>query len=386
MVRPRPVETLDNARTLAPVLRERAAEIEEARRVPLDLVDELVGAGCFRMWVPRRFGGDEASLTDGLRVIEELSRADASTGWVVMIGASSSVALGMGGEARLEKVYSTGPDTIAGGVFAPKGKAVLVDGGYRVTGQWPFASGCQHSSWLGVSAVVVEDGAPVLTGDGRPEVVGVLLPAADVEIVDTWRVSGLRGTGSHDLRLTDALCADDMCAPGFDRPVGQGSPIYRIPLFGQFSIWVAVVALGIAEGALDDVEELARGGKQPTFSPRRLAQDVLFQHALGRADTTLRAARSLLYDDAERAWDKAMRGEAFGALGIARLQAGGAEVTAKAVEVVDAAYGAGGGTSLYEASSLQRRLRDIRAVTQHAAVSSSAFRAVGALLSGEPVI
>lgn len=378
--------TLDSVRELAPEIAKRAEEIEAARRVPLDLLDDLIAAGCFRMVAPARYGGSELSPRQLYEVIEELSRADGSTGWTVMIGATTPLVMSFLPEPTFARIYADGPDVIGGGTLAPKGGLVAVDGGYRVTGQWPFASGCQHCSWLVVHGMVIRDGAPVLLPNGVPEMRVAAFPADEVEIVDTWHVAGLKGTGSHDLKVAGAFCPDERTAQLFGGAPAVESRFFRIPALGVLGNSVAAVAVGIAGAALDDVAGLAGGGKRPAFTPnRRLAESPVFQARLGEAEATLRAARALLYSEADAAWEKAAAGGSFDLLDRARLRATAPQVTALAVQVVDAAYAAGGGSSLYESSPLQRRLRDIHALTQHAGVSTDFYAVTGALLAGEDV-
>lgn len=378
--------TLERARQLAPEIAKRADEIEAGRRVPLDLLDDLVAAGCFRMLVPRRFGGSELPLGDALAVIEELSRADAATGWTVMIGATTPAVLSFLPLPTFEQLYAAGPDVIGGGTLAPKGRLVAEDGGYRVTGQWPFASGCQHCSSLAVHGVVVRDGAPAMLPNGMPEMRVALFPAGEVEIVDTWHVSGLRGTGSHDLKVDGLFCPEERTGRLFGGTPCVDTQVTRLPALGLLGTAVGAVAVGIAAGAVDDIVSLAGGGKRPAFQPnRRLAESPLFQAKLGEADATLRAARGLLHAEADAAWARAAGDQPPTVLDRARMRATGPKVTSLAVEVVDAAYAAGGGTSLYDSSPLQRRLRDIRALTQHAGVSADFFGVVGALMVGEDV-
>jgi alkylation response protein AidB-like acyl-CoA dehydrogenase len=378
--------TLDRVRELAAEIAKRGDEIEAARRVPLDLLDDLIAAGCFRMLLPQRYGGSELSPREAFEVIEELSRADASTGWTVMIGGTTPPVLSYLPEPTYAAIYADGPDVIGGGTLAPKGRLVAVDGGYRVTGQWPFASGCQHCSWLAVHGMVVRDGAPVMGPNGTPQMRLAAFPADQVEIVDTWHVAGLKGTGSHDVKLDDAFCPDERTAQLFGGSPSVDCRLSRVPLLGILGNAIAAVAVGIAGAALDDIAGLAGGGKRPAFTPnRRLAESPVFQARLGEADATLRAARALLYSEVDAAWERACAGDTFELLDRGRLRAGAARVTSLAVQVVDFAYTAAAGSAVYESSPLQRRLRDIHTLTQHAGVSTDFFTVTGALLAGEEV-
>jgi len=189
--------TLEAVAALAPVIEARSEEIERGRRVPPNLVEELTAAGCFRTLVPRSHGGAELDLPADMRVIEGLARADGSIGWTVTIGHEAPVLLGKLPRQAFDAIYADGPDVILAGTFNPTGVAAPVDGGFRVTGQWSFASGCQHAHWF-VAHCIVDDGR-------QPPIRMMVLPAIDVEIKDTWSVSGLCGTGSHDFVVNDVF-------------------------------------------------------------------------------------------------------------------------------------------------------------------------------------
>jgi alkylation response protein AidB-like acyl-CoA dehydrogenase len=196
-------------------------------------------------------------------------------------------------------------------------------------------------------------------------------------------VAGLQGTGSHDIRLRDAYCPAERTFNLFGgTPTIEGAA-FAFPPLAQLALHVAAVAIGIGQGALDDICELATGGKQRVLAPRRLAESAVFQDALGQADTTLRGARALLHADAEAAWARASCGDSFAPLDRARLRATASQAASLATQVVDAAYTAGGGTVVYESSPLQRRLRDIHALTQHVSMGREVFALVGTLLAGQ---
>jgi indole-3-acetate monooxygenase len=367
--------TLEAVAALAPVIGARTEEIERGRRVPPDLVDELTAAGCFRMLVPRSHGGTELALPAEMRVIEELARADGSVGWTAMIGCLAPVLLGKLPRETLDAMYAEGPDVILGGTFKPSGMATPVDGGFRVTGQWSFASGCQHCHWF-IAHCIVDDGR-------EPPIRMMVLPPADVEIKDTWSVAGLCGTGSHDFVVNDAFVASERSFVLWDEPC-LDVPVLRIPELSLSSLAFGAVAVGIAHGALGEVTSLATG-KVPLFSDGTLASNPLFQNQLADADARLRGARALLYGDAETAWATAVAATPFTPDHRARIRATNTWVTRTAASVVDMAYTAGGGSSLYSSSPLQRRLRDIHALTQHFAVKPDTFTKAGAVMAGQDV-
>lgn len=367
--------TLEAVAALAPAITARSEEIERGRRVPPDLVDALITAGCFRMLVPRSHGGTELDLPAQMRVIEELARADASVGWTVMIGCDAPVVLGLLPRATFDAVYAAGPDVILAGTFNPTGVATPTDGGFRVNGRWSFASGCQHCHWF-IAHCVVDDGA-------TPSVRMMVLAPGDVEIVDTWSVSGLRGTGSHDFVVDDVFVPAERTFALDGAPCLDG-PLHRIPELSLSTLNFASVAVGIARGALEGILALARN-KVPAFGATTLAANPLFQHQLGEADARLRGARALLDADAGAAWATAVDGAPFTPEHRARIRGTATWATWTAAAVVDMAYTAGGMTSNDAASPLQRRLRDIRALTQHFAVKLDTYTMAGAVLAGQDI-
>lgn len=368
--------TLDATLALAPTITDRAAEIEAAGDLPDDLVDELSAAGCFRVLLPRSHGGIGGDLPFAMQTVETLSRADASVGWTVMIGSGSWCDLAGLPRETFDALYADGADVIIGGAFNPTGSATAVDGGYRVNGRWAFASGCHHCTWLFGNCVEEHD------GDHRLRT--VVFAPDQIEIEDTWHVSGLRGTGSHHFRADDVRVAAARTFVTLAEEPCLDEPIVRIPPPALFALEIAAVAIGTAQGALDDILTLATD-KVPLLAGAPLAGNPLFQFDLATADTELRAARQLLYQDAEGAWATAVEGSLFTPHQRARIRAAAAWATSRAAAVVDTAYRAGGGTSLYVDSALQRRLRDIHAVTQHFLVKPDTLTTAGAVLAGQDV-
>jgi indole-3-acetate monooxygenase len=365
---------------LAPVIAARAGEIEAARRLPPDLVTELTAAGCFGMLRPRSHGGAGVDLATSMRVYEALSRADASVGWTVAIGAGCWLDVVGLPRSTFDAVFADDPDVKVGGGIAPAGVAVPADGGYRVTGRWAFVSGCQHCDWIYGNCI--EEGA---SGNGdMPPLRIALFQAGEVEIEDTWSVSGLCGTGSHDVVAENVFVPADRSFALLSAEPCLDDPLVRIPLPSPYVLQMASGALGIAQGALDDILALATD-KVPLFAGASLAANALFQNQLGEADARLRAARALLYASAAEAWATALARDPFTPEHRARIRASGVWAADTAAAVVDMAYRAGGGSSLYRSSPLQRRFRDVHALTQHFLVKLDSLTTVGAVMAGQEV-
>ncbi len=341
----------------------------------------MAEAGLFRMCVPQVFGGAEVDAATMVEAIEEIAKADGSAGWCVMIGATSGLVSAYLPEAAAREVYAQRPQVVTGGVFAPYGKASVVAGGYRVTGRWPFASGCEHCTWLMGGSVVLDHGRPSLLPSGQPDSRMMLFPAADVEIIDTWTVSGLRGTGSHDIAVTDLFVPEARSVSLItDRPCQPG-PLYTFPVFGLLALGIAGVGLGIARSAIDELVRLA-AAKTPTSSRKRLGDRAIIQMHVAEAEALLRAARAFLFDAIDDAWHAA---QGVGAISVeqrALLRLAATHAATSAAKVVDLMYNAGGGSSIYATNALQRQFRDIHVVTQHMMVAQPTYELTGRIFLG----
>jgi alkylation response protein AidB-like acyl-CoA dehydrogenase len=375
-------KALTTVAELAPMLSSRADEIERNRQVPNEVIARLTEAGFLRMLAPHRHGGDELPLETVLQVIEGLARADGSTGWLMGQVGLAQLLFACFPEAAQEEIYAEGPDVYGAGAVAPKGRAAHSADGWRVNGQWPFATGIPHARWVYLNCLVVDGRTPQVAPGGVPLTRMVLVPATDLSVEDTWHVMGLRGTASHDVRAAAVLCPGHR---GFtlsgDGPDVQRA-IFSIALAG---LLIAAVGLGVAQGALDEVAELAATGRRRAFGRAAMSDSPVFQDRLGEAHMRLRAARALLAQEARDAWAVVISGGTAAPLDRACLRATAAQVTALAADAVHAAHALAGGTAVYERSPLQRRLRDIHTATQHFVNGRDFYATVGALLAGAEV-
>lgn len=373
-------ELIERTRSVLPAVRAAAERTEQGRRVPPEVVAELTAAGAFRVCLPASLGGEESHPATLVRLVEEVARADGSTGWCVAIGATSSLAAAYLPEHAAHEIYGTDASAVTGGVFAPRGRARITDDGYVASGRWPFSSGVDHCSWLMGGCVVMDGEQPRMLPDGVPETRMVLFPRAEALVHDTWHVSGLRGTGSHDIEVEGlSVPRDYSVSLTHDAPREQG-PLYRFPVFGVLAVGIASVSLGIARDAIDELVRLA-GGKTPVGARRSLAQRSTVQAEVARAEAELGAARAFLFYAIDEGWSEALAGE----ISIARraqLRLACTQATTGAARAVDRMYNAGGGTSIYETSRLQRAFRDVHAATQHVMVSPAIWELIGRLLLG----
>jgi alkylation response protein AidB-like acyl-CoA dehydrogenase len=366
------------ARVAAEEIAPLSARIEAERRLPPEAVASLVRAGVFKLLVPRAYGGAEAHPATFVAAVEAVARGDGSAGWCTMIGATSGLMSVHLDEDLAREIYGR-DDAVTCGVFAPMGRAVATTDGYRVSGRWPFASGCEHSSWrMGGAIVMGEAGPSELLPSGAPDVRSVIFRADETRVIDTWDTSGLRGTGSHDLEVTDVVVPR---ARTFSLITGTPKHAgYTLPFFGVLAAGVAAVGLGIARASIDAFVVMAKT-KKPPGSKRTIAERELVQLEVAKAEARLGSARAFLFEATEEA--AAALGDASAQLTArARLRLAASHAAVESAAVTALMYEAGGGSAIYSKSPLQRHFRDAHVVTHHVMVSKTASMLAGRVLLG----
>jgi alkylation response protein AidB-like acyl-CoA dehydrogenase len=359
---------------LLPLAAEHAEASERSRQLAEPVVEALRQAGVFQMLVPRAIGGGETDLAAAVRTFEELSRIDASTGWIAMIGATSAVTSAYLAEDVARRIYAR---SIVGGVVAPRGTATPEGDGYRVSGRWAFASGCEHSDWIALACLVPEE--PL--SEGVPDQRFMLVPRKAIEVIDTWSVSGLRATGSHDVTVNHEVVRREHSYSMITGRPRHGGPLYGFSIMGLLAVSVAAVALGIGRGAIDDISALA-AAKTPTGRRKTLADWAVAQSAIAGAEAELRAGRAFLTEATDAMWQTLAAGERPSDRERALVRLAATQAVRGAVRAVDAAYDLGGGSSIYETNTLQRRFRDIHTLTAHIMIGPSSLEAAGRVLLG----
>lgn len=369
------------ARALATRAAELAEEAERGRRLPDELAAEMARAGLFRMLVPAGIGGGEAEPAELIEAVSALAEGDGSAGWCLAVSATAGMLAAYLPEDAAGEVLGD-PGSVAGGVFAPMGRAVAVDGAFEASGRWRFASGCDHCDWLMGGCLVERDGEVVTLPTGAPDVRLLLFPRAEVEVIDTWHVAGLRGTGSKDIEVSGAMVPAERTASLItDSPRADG-PLYAFPVFGLLALSIAACALGIGRAAVEDLSELA-GAKRPTGSGRTLGERADTRVKVAEAEGALRAARAFIDGAVGEAWESARAGGRIPVEQRAALRLAASHGVRAARDAVDSMYELGGGTAVYESSPLQRRLRDIHVATQHMLVGPATWELAGRVLLGQ---
>jgi alkylation response protein AidB-like acyl-CoA dehydrogenase len=370
---PRPVShpVLAAVRAFAPTLREASRAIDEGRTLPKPIVRGLAEAGCFRLFVPAAIGGLELAPSAVLDVIEEVARADSAAGWCVMVGSTSGLFAAFLEPAVARALYAD-PLLVTCGVFAPLGVGVDEGEHVRVSGRWPFASVAEHASY--------RMGGVVMRGEGPPALRHVLFEAAQTRLVDTWQVSGLRGTGSVDMLVDDVLVPKAWTTSLVSEKPRHDGLLYRFPQFGLLALSITAVAFGVAREAIDAFAQLATA-KRPGGSKRTLAERELTQLTMARAEARLTSARALTRETVAEVEEAARQG-AVTLAQRARLRLAACHGMEAAADAVGLVYRAAGGTAIYVKCPLERAFRDIHVATQHAMVSDTVLALAGRVLLG----
>jgi alkylation response protein AidB-like acyl-CoA dehydrogenase len=334
-------------------------------------------------------GGLEVPPLTFYEVVEAIARLDGSTGWCAFIGGSDGLVGASLAPQTAEAMFGHNPQVILAGSVAPAGTATVVAGGYRVSGRWPYASGSQHCTWVFGGCQVLDGGELRLTAPGVPEVRMVLIPATQATILeDTWEVSGLVGTGSHDFTVEQVFVPDAYTwrfGPGLPRGPHYQGPLYRFPLVGLFRLPLSAVALGIAQGAIETCLALAPA-KRAMVGTGVLRDQPFFQARIAEAVALVRSARTWLHTAVRQAWTSTRTSGTASVAERADLVLAAVHATRSAADAVQLVYTVAGGTANYRHSPLQRALRDVHAVTQHIGAAPQQYEEAGRMLLGlDPV-
>lgn len=377
-------ELVERARALAPMIAAAADRIEEERRIPDDVLAAMHEARLFRLLIPRSIDGEEVEPATFFHVMEAIAAADASVAWCLGQGCGVAMAAAYLKPEVARELFGDPTAVVASGSPSSNAKAIEVDGGYRVTGHWRFASGSKHSHWLGGHATVCDaDGKPQLGPDGKPlEQRTMLFPKSSAAMTDVWQVMGLKGTGSDDYAVNDLFVpADYSFTRESDRDRRERGPLYRFSIFNMFGIGFCAVALGIARTVLEDFIALA---KSKTIYPttRLIADNNSVQLQIGLSETRLGAARAYVLDAYRALNEQASAGEKI--TNQQRIITRGVTCFAirQARKVVDFAYHAAGSPAIFEKNPFERRFRDLHTVTQQAQAQDVNFEALGQALLG----
>jgi indole-3-acetate monooxygenase len=366
---------LEAARKLGALIRSAAPETEAQRELPRPLFEAMADAGLFQLALPRALGGAEMDLPSYIQVIEEIGKGDASTGWVTnQLAIFATYAARMPHEAA-RAIWVDSPRSVVANTPLANAQALVVPGGYRVTGRQGFSTGCRHASWLAAHGTVIEDGRPRLDM-GQPELRYCFVPRAQAELLDTWQVRGMRGTGTHHFAVNDVFVPEALTVRSVTAPFIETGPLYQIPRTLVFASGDASVALGTARSCLATFVELATT-KTPRAMEALLRDQVMVQNDVGHAEAHIRSGRAFLHEAVGDIWRTLTAGSGITLEQRATLRLATTHAMRLAVQVVDTVYNASGATAVYDSNPIQRYFQDVHVISQHLQARLAHYELVG---------
>ncbi len=378
-------DCIARARELAPLIEAHAAETEAGRRLAPDVLAALHDARLFRMLMPRSCDGMELEPATYVQVIEEIAKADASTAWCVVQGSGCSIAAAFLAPNVARDVFGDPRAVLCWGPTDGKPRAVVADGGYRVTGTWTFASGLMHATWVGGHCVIVERDGSLRPGpDGKPLDRTMVIPKSSVTVTDVWHVVGLKGTGSNTFSCADVFVPEAYTLTReSDADRREFGPLYRFTTFQLYGVGFAGIALGIARSMLDHFVGLAVG-KTAYRQTKVLRENAVIQSQVAIAEAKLNSSRALLLQTLRELWATVSNGDEISLEQRAALRLASVYAAHQSKDVVDAVYHAAGATAIFEDNAYERRFRDLHTVIQQVQGQFHNFELVGQVLLGLP--
>ncbi|WFU72207.1 acyl-CoA dehydrogenase family protein [Bradyrhizobium sp. CB2312] len=373
---------VERARALAPLIAGEADEIERTRRLTSAVVAALIDNDLYRALLPQSLGGAEAPIESFMQMLEEIAKADASTAWCLgQCSVCAMIAAWLDHDTAHE-IFNTPPGILAWGAIAHEARAV--EGGYRVTARWDFASGSRQASWLGAHVRIAgSDGKPRKNAEGSPEVRTILFPVASAELHDVWQAIGLAGTGTDSYEVRDLFIPERFTAFR-DVPAAlvEKGPLYKIGTGSTFSLGFAAVSLGVARATLEAAIALARA-KHQSLAGSAMRDNGAVQGLIGRTEADLRAARAYLYATANAMWrDLSATGE-FSAAHRSAVRLAATWTIHQSGRVVDTAYHMAGATAVFRSHPFERRFRDMHAIAQQIQARDTHYEDVGKMILAE---
>jgi alkylation response protein AidB-like acyl-CoA dehydrogenase len=368
-------DVVQRARDLAPTVRSYADQVDRERRLPAALVAELKAAGLFHALLPRDVGGLEVDPINSARIVEEVARADGSTGWCVMLAAQSCGFAGFLPKEEARTIYSNGG--IVAGTARPIGRAVAREGGYDVSGRWPFASGSTHATWFAGECIIYDGDQKRLDADGNERTKMLFVPASEVTIHDTWDTLGLRGTASNDFSIEHATVPESRGFQVLVDPPLHEWPLYRAEPLAFINH--GAHALGLAKGAIDCAIEIA--GSKHGWGGVLISETPRMQSAVAEASAIVGAASNYLYEASWALWQQALAGETQKPLR-ATVRLATSNAARAGLQAIDLLHAAVGTSSIMSSSPLSRILRDMHTASAHVMIGTMTYEAAGRVLMG----
>ena len=381
----RAAELIGRASDLVPLIERAGDRIERGRCLPDDVLDALHEARLFRLLIPRSYDGEEVEPATFFQVVETLAQGDASVAWCICQGSGLSMSSAYVIPEIAHTVIGDRRAVLASGPNNEKATMVVCDGGYRVTGEWGFASGHKHAAWLcGHGTICTPGGAPRLGSDGKPlQLLTVLFPKSSAKIIDVWNVMGLKGTGSDSYSVKDLFVPVDYSfTREADADRREQGPLYRFSIFNVFGVGFAGVALGLARRALDEFIRLAVT-KKPYAATARLCDNNVVQSQVGLSEARLQSSRTHVIETFRKLYRAAAQGVRFTQEMRIANRAATCYAIHQAREVMNFVHHAAGANSIFESNPFEQRFRDLHTMTQQGQAAFANFEALGQTLMGQ---
>ena len=379
---------LQRVHRLKDAIREGGDEAQQVRHLPTETAKTLIDEGLYRFTLPHELGGENANVRETIEVLEAVAAIDGSVGWNLMIGSEINAIAAGGMDPDIARtVYVENPRIIMCGGGGPGTKPSFAvkqkDGSYLVSGQVTFQSGCHNAEWCFMAAPIIEEGEPITGEDGNPVIRMWFLHRSEWEIVDTWHMAGLRGSGSHDVLANGARVPEHLARVElFSLPAHYDNPVFRIPVALRLSFNKAAVALGVARGTLDTFADIAQD-KIPLLSASALKDKPIAHYRVGEGEANLRAARAFLMETMEDVAAELAAGAPTPGPETTKLARLACTHAANvAMHVVDSVHNAAGTTSLRMDCPLERKLRDAHGCATHRWVAHPLYAEIGKMYLG----
>lgn len=379
------IDWVARSRDLIPLVAEASVRTEAEGRVTKDVMEAMHAAQLFRAALPQSIGGGEAPPLTLMEMTEAIATADASTAWCLGQALGCCWAAAYTAPEVAQEMFSPANAVLAWGPPDPKSKAIKVDGGYRVTGEWRFGSGSRNATWVGGHSMVYEDeNTQARDAGGRPVMRTMLMPIDQVRTIDVWQVMGLRGTGSDNYAADDLFVPEAFTTWRDSQPDRRESgPLYSIPLLTIYGMVFSGLALGIARSALDDFIELAK--VKGSHGGPKLRENAVIQAGVATANARILSSRIFLKEMISEHWEVLCAGEEPSLDLRARLRLAITYAMNQAREAVNFSFQAAGTNAIFEENPFERRMRDIHTVSAQGQSHVSNFEPVGqAFLGLEP--
>jgi len=377
---------LEAARGIAPVIQKHREEAERERRLSRPVLDALHETGLLRMYTPRSLGGLETDPITRALVMEELAGHDTAAAWTLFNPLDWAFFCARLPDEGVEEIYSNGANILIAAQFGRPLNAIPSQDGYRITGRAPFVSNCYDADWIAGTALVMNEDPSQAEDQDEPEMIMVYFPREQCQVIDTWNTMGMRGTGSHDVSVTDVFVPKARTfpmAPEFKPGTHYQGPLYRFPLMGVCAASISPIMMAVARKAIDEVAALAQG-KTPVATSALLRERASAQAKLARAEAMLRSARSWLYDVIVEAWEATVAGETHSLRQQADMLLAMTHAANSAAQAVELVYSVAGTSGIHMSNALGRHFRDIQVLKQHVLVAETRYETVGQVYLGLP--